>query len=500
MKKRLLILLTAFILCITGIFSVSAAESATLTVSSANVEIGATFDISFTISKSEYATYGLDITYDKSALELIAVEKGPATKGMLFIGNSDNGRVTSVGMSDTVSEGLLFTATFKVITDVEGTYTISADIDSFTKADAKTNIDMTVKSGTVKVTKPACKHTFDKGTVTVEPGCETKGELTRTCTKCGMKDTSYIEPTGHKYDSGKITKEPTCTKKGEKLCTCTVCGQTKVVSVDKAGHTYGAWEVTKAPSCIAKGEETRTCTVCGDKDHRSIAAAGHKFGEPTVTKEPTCVETGTSETVCSVCGKTEVTELPTVEHNYGEWAVTKEPTCSEDGLEERACTVCGYVEQRAIAKTGVHSFGEWTVTKEPTCSEAGEKTRTCACGHSETEALEKLEHSWEWVVDTEPTTEQEGVKHEECKHCSAKRNENTPIEKLPSEAKPFPWWIIVVIAVVLAGLGVAGYFLYKKGLLQGPLAKVKAFFILIGGKIKAFFILVAGKIKGLFKK
>lgn len=469
MKKRLLILLTAFILCITGIVSVSAAESATLTVDSANVEIGASFEISFTISKSAYATYGLDITYDKDAFELVAIEAGPESKGF-FIGNPDIGRATWMSTNNTEVEGVLFTATFKAITETEGSYNIGVDVDSFVTAGAESYLDVTVKEGTVKVTKPACKHTFDEGTVTVEPGCETKGELTKTCSKCGATDITYIDPTGHKYDSGKVTKEPTCTEKGEKVYTCTVCEHTKEASIDKIDHSYGEWEETRAPSCIAKGEETRTCSACGDKEHRSTAAAGHKFGEATVTKEPTCVEAGKSETVCSVCGKTEVTELPTVEHSYGEWAVTKEATCSENGLEERTCSVCGHVDQRVIDNAGAHSFGDWTVTKEPTCSETGEKTRACACGHTETEVMEKLEHSWEWVVDTEPTAEQEGVKHEACKNCSETRNENTVIEKLPAEdgGKSFPWWIIIVIAVV-AVLGAVALFLYKKGLLKKPM-------------------------------
>ena len=41
-----------------------------------------------------------------------------------------------------------------------------------------------------------------------------------------------------------------------------------------------------------------------------------------------------------------------------------------------------------------------------------------------------LPHSYSWIVDQQPTLDAEGIKHEECVNCGAKRNENTPIDKL----------------------------------------------------------------------
>lgn len=40
------------------------------------------------------------------------------------------------------------------------------------------------------------------------------------------------------------------------------------------------------------------------------------------------------------------------------------------------------------------------------------------------------EHDWEWVTDQEATCEKTGLKHEECKNCRKKQNENTVIDAL----------------------------------------------------------------------
>ncbi len=42
-----------------------------------------------------------------------------------------------------------------------------------------------------------------------------------------------------------------------------------------------------------------------------------------------------------------------------------------------------------------HSFRNWETVRESTCSVAGEKKRVCECGHSETEALQFKEHTYD---------------------------------------------------------------------------------------------------------
>ena len=68
-------------------------------------------------------------------------------------------------------------------------------------------------------------------TVTKEPGCETEGEKTFTCSKCGHSYKESIKAEGHKWDEGKVTKEATETEEGEKTFTCTVCGEKKTEKI-----------------------------------------------------------------------------------------------------------------------------------------------------------------------------------------------------------------------------------------------------------------------------
>lgn len=52
------------------------------------------------------------------------------------------------------------------------------------------------------------------------------------------------------------------------------------------------------------------------------------------------------DNVCNFCRTTR--EVPP--HQYGEWATTVEPTVEAEGVKERACVVCGHTESEALAK------------------------------------------------------------------------------------------------------------------------------------------------------
>ena len=90
-------------------------------------------------------------------------------------------------------------------------------------------------------------HDYGEGVVTTEPGCETVGEKTYTCS-CGDSYTEEIPATGHSYDEGVVTTEPTCTEAGVKTFTCSGCGETKTESVPAMGHDY----------------QNGACANCGD--------------------------------------------------------------------------------------------------------------------------------------------------------------------------------------------------------------------------------------------
>lgn len=65
----------------------------------------------------------------------------------------------------------------------------------------------------------------------------------------------------------------------------------------------------------------------------------------------------------------------------------------------------------------VHAFGEWATVKEASCTENGEQKRTCACGETEMQSINMVEHNE--VIDeaVPPTCTATGLT--EGSHCSA---------------------------------------------------------------------------------
>lgn len=86
------------------------------------------------------------------------------------------------------------------------------------------------------------EHSYDAGTVTTRPNCTYAGEMTYTCTRCGVTKTETVPKNGeHVFDAGTVTKQPTCKAEGEKLLTCTLCGATKTESVAKLACPSAAY-------------------------------------------------------------------------------------------------------------------------------------------------------------------------------------------------------------------------------------------------------------------
>ena len=124
-------------------------------------------------------------------------------------------------------------------------------------------------------------HTWDSGTVTVQPTTDKEGEKTFTCTVCGKTKTETLgklppshkhsygtewksdnsnhwhecscgEKSGtaaHRWDSGTVTVQPTTDREGEKTYTCTVCGRTRTETLDKLppSHTENSQPGDKKP-------------------------------------------------------------------------------------------------------------------------------------------------------------------------------------------------------------------------------------------------------------
>lgn len=113
----------------------------------------------------------------------------------------------------------------------------------------------------------------------------------------------------HSWSDWKEQKKAGCETEGQMIRTCSGCGESETKSIPATGHKMGEWKTDKAPSCEADGLNVRTCSVCGKKETQTIPATGHSWGEWKITKEPTVDAPGVQESVCTVCGKSRTAEI-----------------------------------------------------------------------------------------------------------------------------------------------------------------------------------------------
>ena len=111
---------------------------------------------------------------------------------------------------------------------------------------------------------PAKGHSWDAGTVTVEPTEHSTGIITYYCPDCRTFREEELPALEHIciYDS--FVTAPTCTSQGYTTYTCTGCGEGYTDDfVPALGHSFGGWIPTGNP-----GEEARTCGTCGATETR----------------------------------------------------------------------------------------------------------------------------------------------------------------------------------------------------------------------------------------
>lgn len=330
-----------------------------------------------------------------------------------------------------------------------------------------------------------CDHVWDDGTVKTPASCETKGEMTYTCTICGDTKTEEVAALGHEWGEWKelkpadctnegaeartcgrcqktqnrtidalghefettVTKDPTCTESGIQEQICTRCGfKTGETEIAPTGHQYTEWVVTKEPTFHNKGEKTRTCMVCGHVDRLEIPALSetheHDFsGEEEVITAPNCTEEGLKKVYCTEpeCGEYEMVKIPATGHTPGEWTSVKEATCSENGTEQRVCTVCGTVTDTRVTDKLPHTYGDWTVITEATCTEAGVESAECEVCHETTvRGINALGHDFvQWTVTKEATCTEDGEEQSDCTRCDASET-----RVIKAEGHQWSEWVI----------------------------------------------------------
>ena len=297
----------------------------------------------------------------------------------------------------------------------------------------------------------------------VKPGCTTSGYSgDQQCTAgCGqiIRYGHVINKLSHDWDGGKPAKQG---KSEGILYTCqrTDCGETRFVKNSAA--TEFTVTVIKGTASVAAGTpitdkiaQNTVVTITADAPE-----AGKVFDKWVVLEgNVTLADATKATTTFTMPGndvKLEATYKdapPSHTHSYGtewkyddtdhwhececgdkanieahsasEWIVDTAATETADGAKHKECTVCKKVLETApIPATGsnhTHSYGtEWKY-------DGTNHWHECECG----DKADTAAHSFQWVIDKAATKEATGIKHEECTVCSAKRSENTVIDKLP---------------------------------------------------------------------
>ena len=243
-----------------------------------------------------------------------------------------------------------------------------------------------------------CDHVLDDGTVTIDPTCDTMGEMTYLCSKCGREVTETIDALGH--DTVNVAeKAATCTEAGHSAYTaCSRCNYTDGKTVfPTLGHDMSDWvnignntdrrdcsrcdyaEEKPAncdvhtPGAIATCETAQICTVCG----ATLAPAlGHDLDNGLILIAPGCNNTGVIQYYCQRggCIYTTAKELAP-QHSLAE-AEGKDATCYKDGVTAyKYCTLCSYTENKNVIPGG-HK-GSWVSINDNyeqiTCTDCGRK-------------------------------------------------------------------------------------------------------------------------------
>lgn len=248
--------------------------------------------------------------------------------------------------------------------------------------------------------------------ITKQMTCETDGEKTFTCTRCGDTYTEAIPATGH--NDAVTVVEPTCTADGYTEHKCKDCGRVVRSDVTKAlGHDYASKITTKA-SCTEDGVLTYICTRCDESYTEKIPATGHKYND--VVTEATCDKGGYTLHTCANCGDSYKDNFtaPTG-HKYTKTTV-KQASCKTDGVDVYTCDTCGDSYSEVIKARG-HVYAS-EVTKKANCTDDGVITYTCAnCGDKYTEVIKAKGHNYSAEVTKKATCDTDGVKTFTCADC-----------------------------------------------------------------------------------
>ena len=268
-------------------------------------------------------------------------------------------------------------------------------------------------------------HSYSES-VTTQPGCESTGVKTFTCS-CGDSYTETIDALGH--DLVDVAGQAAdCLNPGYTAYKdCSRCDHIDGKEIIEALDHDMVIDAAVAPKCEETGlTEGSHCTRCDHKVAQTeVPATGH-VNTTTTTVESTCTVAGSVTVICS-CGHVVSKEtLPLVEHTPGS-AVEEnrvEATCSAEGSYDSVvyCSVCKTHEISREAKTIEKlPHTEKTVAgKDATCTETGlTEGKVCSvCGVTTVEqtVIPENGHTEKVLAAEDPTCTEFGLT--EGKACS----------------------------------------------------------------------------------
>lgn len=274
---------------------------------------------------------------------------------------------------------------------------------------------------------------------------ELRDVRTATCTERGYSGNQYCTscdriakkgvstPSLHEIaDNYKLINEvkPGCTTSGysgDQQCTAG-CGQ-----IIRYGHVVNKlshdWDGGK-PAKQGKSEGILyTCQRADCGETRFVRSSDATEFTVTVIKGTVSVAAGTliTDKIAQNTVVTVTADAPEAGKVFDKWVVLEGNVTLADATKATTTfTMPGNdVKLEATYKDAppshTHSYGtEWKYDDTNHWHE-------CECG----DKADTAAHSFQWVIDKAATKEATGIKHEECTVCSAKRSENTVIDKLP---------------------------------------------------------------------
>ena len=284
-------------------------------------------------------------------------------------------------------------------------------------------------------------HIFSDWKVTKASTCEEKGELQRSCSKCGYKETLALSP-AHNYVTREISTD--CSKGGVIQSVCGTCGDIQgEVPFDFLQHIFDITITDKLPTCTEDGRKHRTCKRCGIEEEETLPKTGHTFSQATIIKEPTCTEEGHKEYTCTVCMKDIDEAIPALGHLEQIIEGTK-PTCETEGLSDgKYCTRCKttYEKPKKLSALGHEKID--IPRLEPTCTVKGltESTLCKNCGeiYKKSEDIPPKGHTKVTVPGTSPTCTADGhTEYQKCVDCDYLFTEPTIIPMLSHTHRVLP--------------------------------------------------------------